>query len=257
MSILKRLLRVILRRLGFGTWKINSGETLNFENLLYALLREHELLALIHIGAHDGKSFSDPLYHFVIKNHESIVGVYIEPVSSTFERLKLNLGHIKSLSLLKVAVHPKEKSVEIFTGVAVPGSDWDASGRSTLYKSRLDTKPNGISTATTTSERVTALSIQECLSHLPSGSADLPLVMCVDAEGLDFEIIRSIYNTEIRPWLLRFEHNLCLTSPGTTLDDYLSLVSELNELGYQVFTEHNDSTAIHTRLIKCITRTLA
>lgn len=252
---IKSALRSALRRLGFGTWTIGSGETLNFENLLYILKRGHDRIALIHIGAHDGRSFSDPLYHFVIQNQDSVVGVYVEPVSSTYERLKKNLGHIKGLVLLRAAVHPFEKTVEIFSGTAVKKRrKWDPSGRSTVDKSRLQSTPSEILAGSIKSELVPGISVSECLSYLPINSSNLPLVICVDTEGLDFEIVRSSIRAGIFPWLIRFEHNLCLTNSPSDIDDYLSLVLDLNQVGYQVITEHNDATAIHLRLTDQITK---
>ena len=98
MRIVRSLIRRVLRRLGFGVWKVDSSETLNFENLLHSVLHHHKAISLLHIGAHDGKSFTDPLYNFVIQNEGRFYGVYVEPVEPTYQKLIGNLGEISVLT---------------------------------------------------------------------------------------------------------------------------------------------------------------
>jgi hypothetical protein len=101
---------------------------------------------------------------------------------------------------------------------------------------------------------VPAISIEECLSHLSAEDRNNPLVMCVDTEGMDFEIVKSVIEGPRRPFMIRFEHNLCVANSGSNPEEYQDLVALLNSVGYQVFTEHNDATAIHSRMVHLITK---
>lgn len=255
MRIVRSLIRRVLRRLGFGVWKVDSSETLNFENLLHSVLHHHKAISLLHIGAHDGKSFTDPLYNFVIQNEGRFYGVYVEPVEPTYQKLIGNLGEISGLTFLNVAVHPSLKSIEIhqMDGLARPSRKY-ATGLSTVYKTRLlagshNLRPTSISTTT-----VRAITVEEAIDHLPIEAQNIPLVVCVDTEGLDFEIVRSILLGPHRPLIIRFEHNLCDSRSEVDTEAYLDLVSDLNRIGYQVFTELNDATAIFRNAVPMITR---
>lgn len=255
MRYIRLLMRAVLRRLGFGVWKIDSSETLNFENLLYILLREHEKISLLHIGAHDGKSFTDPLYNFVMQNQGRFYGVYVEPVKATYDKLIKNLGGVPGLKFLNVAVHPFLKSVDIYQleglrGEAAAYATGLASTQMTrLRENSFDLASDSISTTT-----VQAITADDCLQHLPVQAQNAPLVLCVDTEGLDFEIVRSVVNGLHRPIIIRFEHNLCSNNSAKLFAGYTNLLSYLNSVGYQVFTEHNDATAIHDRLHSLIVK---
>ena len=255
MAHIRSLVRTTLRRLGFGVWKINSSETLNFENLLYVLLRAHQTISLLHIGAHDGKSFSDPLYHFVIQNADRISGVYVEPVKSTYDKLVNNLGEFSQLKLLNIAVHPTLRSVDIHQMEGLHGDRAkQASGLSSANLTRLQRDTFNLRPTFISKTTVPAISIEECLSHLPVEAQNNPLVMCVDTEGMDFEIVKSVIEGPRRPFIIRFEHNLCDVDSSSTPDEYQNLLAHLNSVGYQVFTEHNDATAIHIQMLGLTTK---
>jgi FkbM family methyltransferase len=252
--MVRHLLKYGLRRGGFGLWKINSTETLNFENLLYSILRERKTVSFLHIGAHDGKSFTDPLYEFIRANPNSVSGVLVEPAKETFAKLLENLGDIDTLRFLNAAVHPTLKTVKLYQakGIANRGQQQYATGLSSVFDSRLKEAGFGNSSSNIEFEEVTALTIAECVAKLTAPGRS-PNVICIDTEGLDFDLVRSIDFTNIRPELIRFEHNLCNEKSSNEIDDYFELVEFLNEKGYQVFTEFNDAVAISQQMTRIIT----
>jgi FkbM family methyltransferase len=236
-------------------WAIDSSETLNFENLLYVVLRDPEVVTFLHIGAHDGKSFSDPLYSFVTTNPTRVAGVLVEPVGDTFKRLERNLGGIPSLQLLNAAIHPTEKTVTIhrFAGNTRRSGRYET-GLSSVDVDRLERHAADSANLEIEHEEVPAISLMECARLLPGFGSSAPHVICIDTEGLDFDLVRSIDFEAIAPLIIRFEHNLCDAQPGHSVDDYLELCRWLNSMGFQVFTEHNDAVAVSARLIPMIVR---
>jgi FkbM family methyltransferase len=250
MRIFKRYLILLLRRFGFGLWKIDSTEVLNFENLLYALFQRFAKVTFLHIGAHDGKSFSDPLYHFVTRNPSRVSGVMFEPVKEVYEKLVSNLGHIGSIRLVNMAVHPSEKQVTIYKYSQLKGAlRFEASGRSTIIPERLNSREFGGTAAALKQEVVPATNIYDSLQWLPDFDEYGLHVICIDSEGLDFDLLDSIEFQTVRPQLIRFEHNLCQSKERSYTDRYSSILRRLNDEGYQVFTELNDAVAIASEMI--------
>jgi len=254
MRIFKRYLILLLRRLGFGLWKIDSTEVLNFENLLYALSRRFEEVTFLHIGAHDGKSFSDPLYHFVTSNPRRVSGAMFEPVKETYEKLVSNLRYIGSIRLVNMAVHPSEKQVTIYKYSQLKGSlAIAASGRSTTEPDRLNTHEFGVTREVLEKEVVPATNIFDSLQWVPDVDEYGLHVVCMDTEGLDFDLLDSIDFQTVRPLLIRFEHSLCTSQEQSISDRYASILRRFNDEGYQVFTELNDAVAISSEMIPLIT----
>lgn len=241
--------RSLLRKLGFGVWAVNSSEMLNFENLLYVLLRKFEIVTFLHIGAHDGKSFSDPLYHFVTSNPKRVSGVMFEPVQETFKKLVKNLGHISTIRLMNMAVHPSEQQVTIYKYSQLKGVRAAmASGRSTTDPERLDTREFGLNRDALEREVVQATTISEGLKLLPKLDDYGVHVICMDTEGLDFDLLESIDFQIVKPMVVRFEHSLCTLRDHPTRDRYFSVLRLLNRNGYQVFTELNDAVAVSNEM---------
>ena len=253
MRLLQAALRASLRKRGIGVFKINSHEYLNFENLLYTLLEHVGVVNYLHLGAHDGKSFSDPLYHFVRQNPTKTSGVMVEPQENIFRTLEKNMGDLPNIRLVRAAIHPTRKQVSIFSLKNESANQERFSGQSSVFRSRLT---SGRWPASQISEdQVTAYSITEILRFMPDKQSKLD-VLCIDTEGLDFAILMSIDFKQLCPYLIRFEHNLCVEPySAKLLEDYKNLVSVLNSLGYQVFTEFNDATAVHESMIPLLSST--
>lgn len=253
MSKTRNLVRYLLRKKGFGTWKINSSELLNFENLLYIILQRVKVLTFLHIGAHDGKSFSDPLFHFVSTNPDQISGAMFEPVKAVYDKLVANLGHIDSIRLVNTAVHPHKKRVAIYKFVNLPeGIADEASGRSTVHEGRLDTKEFGANQDSLGIEEVKAIDISQCVKFVPEYQSRGLHILCIDTEGLDYELLRSIDFQVITPLLIRFEHNLYRHRTSDDYDNYFETVGFLNSKGYDVFTELNDAVAVARTMVPFI-----
>lgn len=67
-------------------------------------------------------------------------------------------------------------------------------------------------------------------------------VLIVDTEGYDLEVLNMVNFETVRPTVIRFEHGF---SSGLMTNDQLSeTISQLNSLGYQVFVEEHDATAV-------------
>jgi FkbM family methyltransferase len=255
MKVIRNFFKFWLRKSGYGLWAIDSSETLNFENLLYLLFRKQEVVTFLHLGAHDGKSFTDPLYNFIIKNPTKVSGVLVEPVAEMFGKLLENLGHIDTLRFLNVAIHPTLSEVTIHKlKNNSAGTQHFSTGLSTLDRSRLQSEELKNQNTRIVSEVVPAITLNSCIANMPFCPDRGPDVICIDTEGLDFQIVYSLDFEKVCPSIIRFEHNLCSTHSAPNYLEYSALVTWLNAHGYQVFTEHNDAVAVSRAMIPLITR---
>lgn len=253
MRLLRQTIRQTLRKVGFGTFKIGSSELLNFENYLYAVLLDRQIMNFVHVGAHDGKSFTDPLYRFINRYPNNTQGVLIEPVPATFQKLVKNLGGLPGLQFLNEAIHPSLRKVILNRLVGVEKShEQYVTGLVTFYRSRLETPELLTKGGVIEPIEVPARPIMDVISMLPREDKFSPHVVCIDTEGLDFEIVSSINFEEWTPLIMRFEHNLCELRGHHKIEEYLSLVEKLNLIGYQIITESNDAIAVHERMIPLI-----
>lgn len=195
-------------------------------------------IKFIQIGANDGASF-DPVYKFVKKYNWS--GILIEPLQPYFDELKRNYEKLKNRKLY-------------FEHCAIS----DQSGTGPIYYiSNLSGKEKDyeVLKAVSSFNRVHVRGYIENRKKLEVKSVEVAFktldeiideyhfedlnILIIDAEGYDFEIIKTINFDKIRPEVILYEHihlpekdrEMCLSLLGSY--EYHYFEDGINTLAYR------------------------
>ena len=257
MSTIKRSIALrlnsILRRLGFQFHRTPRAFLANPSAPLIAdldMVIHHHLSRVdpagfffIQVGAFDGVT-NDPLHEYVLRYHWS--GIMIEPQTQAFQDLLVNYQDQPQLKFLNMAVSDHDGTIEMYTvkqGIeSLPG--WSEQ-IATLQSDHILKHKNGmpdygisegipqIETYMETIE-VECITFETMLDRCDVKRLDL---LQIDAEGYDYEIIKTINFDRIKPTILRYEHmHLQKSDQEECLD---LLVSN----GYRITFEFADTIA--------------
>jgi len=238
---MKRTIRKILRALGYGVWKIESSEVLNFYNFLHLLLSYKGTFSYVQIGAHDG-IMVDPMYEFVTDHSDRIRGVLVEPIPKLFSQLRSNYSAFPTIRPINVAIHNElaEATMYCLKDSAIRRMGEKSSGWASLDPDHWK-RMHGLSETDIEAMTVTCKTLVEVLKENELTNPD---VIIVDTEGYDFQLLADLDLDRIRPKIIRFEHGL---STKTMTENQLKiLIAKFNSYGYQVILEQNDATVLDT-----------
>jgi len=212
-----------------------------FPGVLEAFAQSRNEVFFIQIGSNDA-GYDDPLRRH-IRGH-GWRGIMIEPVPHVFARLRE-----------RYAAFPRLK----FENIAISAT----SGSQPFYTLRQSSEPNlppwydmlgSFSKANVLkhaqylpdiADRIVAIDVrcltldQLCAQHHVQ-SLD---VLHIDAEGYDFEIIKTVDFARLKPGILLFEHRH-LTSTDQTACQALLL-----QHGYRIYRDRHDTFCIHSDLL--------
>ncbi len=236
--------RKLLRKIGYGVYKIDSSEFYNFENLLYAVLNNDKYVKYVQIGANDGIRV-DPMFDFVRKNHKFITGLLLEPVKKYFEQLKFNYLRFTKITPIQIAIHNSKKSMVIYTAGSHSGTlnSEQVFGMSSFDKNHL-LKSGYVLESNIIEEEVPCCTLSELLNEY--NFVDIN-VLILDTEGYDFEILRELDLSQINPKIVLFEHGF--KESTMTLQNFETLLSKFNLFGYQTTIVNNDAIAVKTNFL--------
>jgi FkbM family methyltransferase len=234
------LLIFIIRFLNkFARGFVLSKKTFSSRAILERNYPKKSTFNFVQVGANDGVSF-DFLYDFVINRKPK--GILIEPVKDYFKELQQNYNGFDGLVLLNVAIHPFEKSLMI--NKISPDSiqkypDWVKGIASLDVNHHLKT---GIATADIVQEEVKADSLMNIINEY---LVDKRLhYFQVDAEGFDYEVLKQLDFSSIKPLLIKFE-NVNLNE-----DEKKASMEILKANNYFLFNEFGDTIAVDLKKIK-------
>ena len=200
----------------------------NYRDLLklavaYRLLSGKDF-AFVQVGAFDGVS-NDPI-HGIVREF-GIRGIIVEPQARAFELLRRNYADHPQVILVHAAVSAVEETRDFFTAVDSPVqvASFD---RNHLLKSKIP--PDRIECTKVRCRTLDGL-------RREYGIRKFDLVQ-VDAEGHDYEIIRTIDFGPGKPSLIRFEH-IHLSERDCT-----ECIRMLAGRGYRFLSEKSDIIAL-------------
>ena len=188
-------------------------QTLSFR--LYQLSKGKKPFHFFQVGGNDGYS-KDPIFKFVKLN--SWKGIIVEPQKEVFnKRLKRTYRFSKNVILENVAISNESYTRKLYK-IAISNSRW-ATGLATFNRAVIEkciqskhiiekarkekvTKPNTPENWIT-HEEVNCTSIDNLLFKHHFDCLDL---LQIDAEGYDFEIIKLIDFTRLKPPIICFEY---------------------------------------------------
>jgi len=191
--------------------------------------RNNKNIFFIEIGANDGVTV-DPLRSYIIRDQWS--GILVEPVKRVFDLLKFNYRGYQNLIFENVAVADKEEIRPLYV------SCYDQSNvRSSLSREIvIDTFTRGCSVEKDLIvEKVQCLTFPKLLEK--HGVVKVDLIM-IDAEGSDYEIIKTIDFNKIKPSIIIFERN------NLSIYDYKGCINILAKNGYRLYKDEIDVIAV-------------
>lgn len=202
---------------------------LEMSNLLELVIsryaRPDSEFCFIQIGAFDGRQ-ADPLFQLV--RQRKWKGVLVEPQPEAFALLQENYEAQPGLQYFNAAIGPQDGELTLYTRR-------DGATSIASVQRHLVVKPgffrNEVVSFTAPCWTLTTLMDRANIS----GEVDL---LQIDAEGFDYEIIRSIDFDRFAPTIIRYEHQIL--SPRDR-DECLRLLSKQ---GYRFYLEDADTTAV-------------
>ena len=201
------MLNRILGKFGFVLHKktflsqcyVRCSDFSPLEQLFYKFL--HKDFFFIQIGANDGVSF-DPIYDLVTENN--VKGVVLEPIPFIYQKLKKNYEAYSNIIPINMAIHKAEKKMDIYYANPDKNTlpDW-TKGIGSFNNEHY--KLNDLSSEDILKTEVTCMSLEELLNKYKIHSVDL---LQIDTEGYDYEIIKMIDFSKLKPPIISFEHGV-------------------------------------------------
>jgi len=201
LGFLKKRLLQILENRGYC---ISFGEPATFQGIVSAFNSRSSEFFFVQIGAYDGKD-SDPLHGFIEKFGWN--GILVEPQPEAFARLKCNYAGRKGLVFENAAIAGGEGLVPMYRlkdscASLFPKDHGMLSSFSADHILKHLSEPRTAEQVLETIE-VPCLSLSGLFAKYKVAKIDL---LQIDAEGCDYEIIRSIPFDRFAPQVIRFEH---------------------------------------------------
>lgn len=183
----------------------------NFNKIINIINKNN--LKFIQVGAYDGVS-GDPIHNFIKDSHWH--GILIEPHLSSFELLLKNYENQEGLIFENAAIHPNLKEANLYIG--------KKRSTSSLSRRSIRGKRSGV-------EKVKCFRLSQIIEKHNFFDFDL---LQVDAEGLDYQIIKTLDFTKTKPRVIHYEH---------TLIDSNACDKFLKKMGYSILKDQRDTTA--------------
>ncbi len=240
---IKRLLRPYLCR-----YRLNHEQRFNW---VLKLLNSDDFF-FVQIGANDGVSF-DPIHKHIVENKWK--GVLVEPLPDLMERLKENYADMDGLFFEMSAItdDPLLSSITRIKPDAIARGelpDWAQGVSSLTPHKNVISKANGgaaiddnlfeVIKKYTITENIKTISFSDLLEKYKIEKIDL---LQIDAEGYDFEIIRSIDLSICAPKIIHAEfYNLYKTEKD-------ALLKLLAKNGYFIMYAQKDILAVQKKTL--------
>jgi FkbM family methyltransferase len=175
----------------------------------------------VQIGANDGVS-NDPIRKFVLKYQ--MRGVLVEPQPDVFARLQRNYEGVPGVTFENAAIAAKDGQRELYRFRPSPDLPQWAHGLASFSKETLTGNLQNVKGEVETIH-VPTLSFGSLLRKHNLERVDL---LQIDAEGFDFEIIKMVDFSTVRPAIIHFEHGFLSREEQEECCRYL------NKHGYMV-----------------------
>ena len=202
---MQQLLRKWLRRIGYDLHRIEEpGSPL--EILPFVVrdhLRQNPDFFVVQIGANDGKS-GDPIYDLV--HEHTLSGLFVEPLPDVFHQLVASYRDQPNCAFENCAIADEDGSRPLWRvardeGVPDWATQWASFDRDTLLRNVRACKDDPH--LRIEQVQVSTLTIRSLAEKHRIEEIDL---LQVDTEGFDYEILRSLFKSDLRPKIINYEH---------------------------------------------------
>lgn len=197
--------------------------------------------SVVQVGAYVGPSFNDPLYKFIqSKSGQGLKAVLVEPVKEYFDRLRENYRNLAGVHFENAAIAETSDERDFYR-LGVRPSEYGYTDEleqlGSLRPDRMteiwgsldgDEQTRDFYLKHRVVERVRCLTLPDLLARYDIKQLDL---LQIDAEGYDYEILKTIDFKSLRPCYINYERALLgeekerecramLTGAGYKLVDY-------------------------------------
>lgn len=206
-SLLFRIIRRVGFRFGIRIQRSTEIEQLSVPFFIEDAFKDYKAVRVLQIGANDGMSEWDPIAPFY--DRLGFSGILFEPQPKTFKRLKSNLDRRPQWTTKNAAVSNQTGTIDFY----VVGSPMKSKHPlfcdqiSSTIRHEVVAKLVAWGHTESEAEGLTQKISVDSLSFadLATGeSAGFDLV-AIDAEGMDFKLVRMMFEANIMPKLLIFE----------------------------------------------------
>ena len=203
-------------------------------------------MTFVQIGAHEGNTFSDPVFHLARRHGWN--GVLVEPVPYVFEKLVANYaGHPGTLRFENAAISSQAGQRDFYC-VDERHPQFERLSRfhtqlGSFHEDHLQSIGRLQDASSIRKVTVPCLTFHQLLEKHGLEHVDL---LFVDTEGHDVEILMSIDFTRVRPGVIVFE-NMHSDGTGQRGDRYRQCLEKLEEQGYEKVYENVMDTAVVQR----------
>jgi len=169
-------------------------------HLVEDFARRHSPLTFVQIGANDGVT-SDNIHSLILEHKWS--GILVEPVLELFQILQVNYAGVPGLKFEQAAIAEHDGEATMYrVRDDVPGLPSYADRVHSL-KREITLKEIGGRADALVAVTVPALTLPSLLMKHGFDRLD---VLAIDTEGADFEIVRQIDFSRVKPSLIIYEH---------------------------------------------------
>lgn len=227
----------VLQRLRYALRDLVARARARGPRLIAAFARRYPHASFVQVGSNDGRKH-DPLHDSLRRAEWS--GVMVEPVAYVFERLRTNYGGMPRIRLENVAIAQQAGTLPFWHLAKADDPRHLPSWYDELGSFRKEVILTNRHLIPDIDSRLRCTEV-ECLTfnQLCERNAleHLDLVH-VDTEGYDFEIVKSIDLTHMRPLLLIYEHK------HLSRDDRAACEGRMRAAGYRLYAEKDDTWCI-------------
>lgn len=178
------------------TYKIPQSNLNLLSLAIPALLCKQETAFFVQIGASDGRT-NDPIFPLVTKY--KLKGLCVEPLPDVFEKLKLNYKGVEGVAFENAALTSQDKDILLFRPINSSNSV-DFSQKTSIKEDVV--LRHGFSKKTIQQIQVKGISFPTLIEKHRISSID---ILQVDTEGADYEIVKSVLETDLLPQIIHYE----------------------------------------------------
>lgn len=190
---------------------------------ILANLGKQRTFSIVEVGAYIGDTPNDPLFPFLNKQMKERAGtdamkvVLIEPIKEYFDQLRANYGNSPSIQFENIAIAATDGTLEMYRLAVDPVKhgypEW-LSQMSSLSKERMEEvwdryekfpEYKKFYLENRTVEVVRSMPLRQLLKKHDIKELDL---LQIDAEGYDFEILKTLDFAAVKPRFINYERVL-------------------------------------------------
>lgn len=206
------------------------------EQILKAIGNKTEVF-FVQVGSNDGVQ-GDPIHDLVIA-HKNWRGIFIEPISFLFTRLRKNYGESERFVFENVAIGTRSETKKFYYVSEQAKSELDLpywhDQLGSFDKNHISRMLGDQMSPYIIEADVECRPLQDIFDRNRVDAIDL---IHIDTEGFDYQVLSQVDLKRYKPSVILFEHHLL------TDDEFLKARRLLQTTGYRLIQHGNDTMAI-------------